>query len=120
MVKKPGRMSRELKTVLETSVLMPTPVLGLGMLRESGRLIAATGCTRYGYVSPATRFWEGPGQPGAQSSAYRIVGSSPEHVNLNPSAGHCEARQAAKSGDVLDEGQSLRCSPSAGKPRTWR
>jgi hypothetical protein len=106
--------------MVEPSVLTETPALGLGPLREPGCQVVATGCTRHGYVSPATRFWEGPGQPGAESSAYRIAGSSPEHVNLNPSAGHREARQAAKSGVVLDEGQSLRCSPSAGKPRTWR
>ncbi len=31
-----------------------------------------------------------------------------------------EAGQADRSGDVSDEGRSLRSSPSAGKPRTWR
>jgi hypothetical protein len=31
-----------------------------------------------------------------------------------------EARQAAQSGDVSREGRSLRSSPSAGEPRTWR
>jgi hypothetical protein len=32
----------------------------------------------------------------------------------------CEARQAAKSSDVSNEGRSLRSSRGAGKPRTWR
>lgn len=31
-----------------------------------------------------------------------------------------EAGQAAKPGDVPNEGRSSRSSPSAGKPRTWR
>jgi hypothetical protein len=90
------------------------------MLRESGCFVAATGRTRLGYAPLVTRFWEGPGQPGAEPYTYRITGSSPEHVNLNPGARHREARQTAKSGHVLDEGQSLRCSPSTGKPCTWR
>jgi hypothetical protein len=108
------------KTVLEAPVLNATPVFGLGSLREPGRLDVATGCARHGYVSPATRVWESPVQPGVKLSTYRITGSSFEHANLNPGAGHGEARQAAKSGDVLDEGRSLRCSLSAGEPRTWR
>ena len=32
----------------------------------------------------------------------------------------CEVRQADRSGDVSDGGRSLRSSPRAGKPRTWR
>ena len=109
-----------MKTVLEAPVLMSTPALGLGSLREPGRLGGSTGCARHGHVSPATRVWESPVQPGVEPSTYRIAGSSFGHANLNPGAGQGEARQAAKSGDVLDEGRSLRCSLSAGKPRTWR
>jgi hypothetical protein len=109
-----------MKTVLEASVLTITPAFTLGLLREPGRLLLPTGCARYGHDVPATRFRGSPEQPGVEPSTYSIKGSSPEHVNLNPSARHREAWQAAKSGDVLDEGQSLRCSLSTGKPCTWR
>src|SRR5215813_12523445 len=119
MVKPSGRMPGYLKTVLEASVWIEAPSLGLGMLREPGCLELATGCARYGYVSSVSRFWRRSGQPGVKPSTYRTAGSSLEHVNLNPSAGRREARQAAKSGDVLDEGRSLRCNPSAGEPCTW-
>src|SRR5277367_4725994 len=109
-----------MKTEFEASVLTMAPTSWLGLLREPGRLCTTTGCTRHGYVSPATRVRGGPGQPGVYLSTYSITGSSLEHVNLNPSAWHREARQAAKSGDVLGEGRSFRCSLSTGKPCTWR
>src|SRR4051812_41727104 len=110
MVKQSGHVSSEMKTEIDASVLILAPASRLGLLREPGRLEAPTGCTRHGYVSSATRFWRRPGQPGVYLSTYSTAGSSPEHVNLNPSAWYREgeARQAAKSGDVLDEGQSLR------------
>jgi hypothetical protein len=120
MVKQAGHASGNMKTEFEASVLRVTPTIWLGLLCEPGRLYLTTGCTRYGYVSSVTRFWRRSGQPGVYLSTYSITGSSIEHMNLNPSAWHSEAKQAAKSGDVLDEGRSLRCSPSTGKPCTWR
>jgi len=116
MVKTSGRMPRNLKAAFEASVRTGNPALGLGMLREPGCGPVATGCAHYGHVSPVTRFWERSGQPGVQPPTYRITGSSFEHENLNPSAGYREARRAAKSGEVLDEGRSLRSSRSTGEP----
>ena len=58
--------------------------------------------------------------PGVKPTTYRTTGFSFEHGNLDPSAEPAKLRQAAKSGDVSDEGRSLRSSRSAGKPRTWR
>ena len=58
--------------------------------------------------------------PGVKPTTYSIKGSSRKHGNLNSSARSCEPWQAAKSSDVSNEGRSLRSSPSAGKPRTWR
>jgi hypothetical protein len=108
------------KTVLEAPVFKRPPTLRSGLLREPGCPTVVTGCARHGHASLATRFWGRSEQPGVEPSTYRTKGSFPEHVNLNPGAGNCDARQAAKSGDVLDEGQSLRCSLSTGKPCTWR
>src|SRR5208283_550072 len=109
-----------MKTAFESSVLNVTPAPGLGLLREPGCHVPATGYTRHGYASSATRVWERPEQSGVQSSTYRITGYSFEQVNLNPSVGQCEAQQAARFGAVLDEGRSLRCSLSMGNPCTWR
>jgi hypothetical protein len=109
-----------MKTVPEASVLTMAPAFALGLLCEPGRLFVTTGCAHYGHGSLITRFRESPGQPEVEPSTYSIAGSSPEHVNLNPSARSRETWQAAKSGDVLDGGQSLRCSPSTGEPCTWR
>jgi hypothetical protein len=120
MVNSLDKKSSNVKTVLEASVLNLNSTLRLSVLREPGRLCIPTGCARYGYASSATRFWKRPVQPGVKPFTYSIRGSSFEHVNLNPSAGQREARQAAKSGDVLDEGQSLWCSLSTGEPCTWR
>ena len=120
MVKPSGWIPRYMKTVLEASVWKSAPTFGLGMLREPGCLQLTTGCARHGYASPVTRFWGKPVQSGVEPSTYSIVGSFFEHMNLNPSAGNREARQTAKSGHVLDEGRSLRCSPSTGEPCTWR
>src|SRR5262249_26071092 len=117
---KSGRWFRCMKTEFEASVVTMASASGLGLLREPGRLCTTTGCTRHGYVSSVTRVRRAPGQPGVYLSTYSITGSSLEHVNLDPSAWYCEARQAAKSGDVLGEGRSLRCSPSTGEPCTWR
>jgi hypothetical protein len=61
-----------------------------------------------------------PVQPGVEPNTYRTKGYSFEHVNLDLSAVPCEAQQAAEPGEVSDEGRSLRCSPSTGKPCTWR
>jgi hypothetical protein len=116
MVKNTGRMPGYLKAVIEASVRSCDPACGRGMLRELGYLPSMTECARFGRVSPIPRFWGRPGQPGVQPSTYRIARSSFEHENLNPSAGYREARRAAKSGDVLDEGRSLRSSRSTGKP----
>lgn len=109
-----------MKTVFEASVWKSTPTLGLGPLREPGR----ASVTDWVYPLWVRLFrypiLERPGQPGVEPSTYSIAGFSFEHMNLNPSAGYREARQTAKSGYVLDEGRSLRCSRSAGKPHTWR
>jgi hypothetical protein len=109
-----------MKTELEASVMSVAPTSGWVGCASLVAIKRPTGCTRYGCVSSATRFWERSEQPGVNLSTYSIAGSFFEHVNLNPSAGRREARQAAKSGDVLDEGRSLRCSPSTGEPCTWR
>jgi hypothetical protein len=49
-------MFSKVKTVLEASVLTMAPASALGLLREPGRLLVTTGCARYGYDFPATRF----------------------------------------------------------------
>jgi hypothetical protein len=86
-VNRSERMFRKVKTTIEPSVWNENPTSWSGSLREPGCMYTTSGCVRIGHAPSATRFWKGSEQPGAESSTYRIKGSSFEHVNLNPSAG---------------------------------
>ena len=120
MVKSSGGTFRQMKTVFEASVWRSAPATWLGLLREPGRTpITDWVCPSWARLHHNPILGR-PVQPGVEPSTYSIAGFSFEHMNLNPSAGYSEARQTAKSGYVLDEGRSLRCSPSAGEPYTWR
>ena len=85
-----------------------------------GRCFRTTGCARDGHAAAMSRLGRRSALPGVQPSTYSTAGSSWEHGNPDPSAGPARFRQAARSGDVSDGGRSLRSSPSAGEPRTWR
>ena len=116
-----GGRPRRLKSVLEASVRITVRRPWRRMQCDLDRLCRAIWSDRSSRprrrLAPKRRRSE---LPGVQLITYRTAGPLREHGNLEPSAEREDVRQAAKPGDVSVEGRSLRSSPSAGKPRTWR
>jgi hypothetical protein len=79
--------SRELKTMMESSVWRKNSRARARMQPALGRYYSMTGCARHGYAAATSRFGARSVLPGVQSFAYRTKGFSVEHGNLDPSAG---------------------------------
>src|SRR5260370_28864171 len=60
-----------------------------------------------------------PEPPGVEHATYRFKGYAPEHGNSHAPARHGDGLPE-ETGNGCEGGRSLRSSPSAGKPRTWR
>src|SRR4028119_602447 len=120
MVKQRGFMSKQVELGAGSLCMDRSPPRGRDCCPSLVRFVVLTGYTQYGYAVPLAPKRGTPAQPGVEPSTYRTKGFPFEHVNLDLSAASSEMQQAAESGDVSGGGRSLRCSPSAGKPCTWR
>lgn len=120
MVKPHGSMSKQVEFGAGSLCMDRSPPVRAGCCPSLVVFVVPTGYAHYGYAVPPAPKRGTPVQPGVQPNTYRTKGCSFEHVNLDLSAASSEAQQAAESGDVSGEGRSLRCSPSTGKPCTWR
>lgn len=78
--------SRELKTMMESSVWSKNSRTRASMQPALGRYFSMTGCARHGHTAATSRFGVRSVLPGVQSSTYRTKGLSFEHGNLDPSA----------------------------------
>ena len=113
-------MSKQAEVGAGSLCMERRPPVGRDCCLSPVALCVRTGYARYGHATPLIPSRGAPAQPGVEPNTYRTKGPPFEHVNLDLSVAPREAQQAAEPGDVSDEGRSLRCSPSTGKPCTWR